>query len=133
MTVEKCIHIFFKFFFTFILSLNSINLNSCRFTVCVCIIRWIYFLKVLDDCSTTENQVVIGGLSNTYSSYVTTYEEYQVSPHITYTCIWELSKLFSVGHLFVSVFYIPEKNWVLIFYTDPRKWIAKRHRYIAKL
>lgn len=34
--------------------------------------------KILDDCSTTENQVVIAGLSNTYSSYVATYEEYQV-------------------------------------------------------
>lgn len=34
--------------------------------------------EILDQCSSTENQVVIGGLSNTYSSYVATYEEYQV-------------------------------------------------------
>ncbi|KAF8781378.1 Neutral ceramidase like protein [Argiope bruennichi] len=34
--------------------------------------------KILDKCSKTENKVVIAGLSNTYSSYVTTYEEYQV-------------------------------------------------------
>nr|WBW70150.1 venom protein [Lampona murina] len=34
--------------------------------------------KILDGCSSSENQVVIGGLSNTYSSYVATFEEYQV-------------------------------------------------------
>lgn len=34
--------------------------------------------EILDGCSLTENKVVIGGLSNTYSSYVATEEEYQV-------------------------------------------------------
>ncbi|XP_054715880.1 uncharacterized protein LOC129225311 [Uloborus diversus] len=34
--------------------------------------------KVLDKNGTQEQKVVIAGLSNTYSSYVTTYEEYQV-------------------------------------------------------
>ncbi|XP_015929598.2 neutral ceramidase [Parasteatoda tepidariorum] len=34
--------------------------------------------KILDKCSSVDNKVVIAGLSNTYSSYVTTYEEYQV-------------------------------------------------------
>ncbi|GFX42478.1 neutral ceramidase 2 [Trichonephila clavipes] len=34
--------------------------------------------RILDKCSSTENKVVIAGLSNTYSSYVATFEEYQV-------------------------------------------------------
>lgn len=36
---------------------------------------------VLDNGFPSNVKVVIAGLSNTYSSYVTTYEEYQVNDH----------------------------------------------------
>lgn len=60
--------------------------------------------KILDSsCDSQSNEVVIAGLSNTYSSYVATYEEYQVQryegastiygPHTLQAYVQQFSKL----------------------------------------
>lgn len=47
--------------------------------------------EVMTSGDNSDVHVVIAGLTNTYSQYVTTFEEYQIQRYEVYTCIYIFS------------------------------------------